>query len=90
MKSTKHGTGTSDIEVTNISLHGFWILIDDKELFLPFVNFPWFRKAKLDDLFNVELLNKNHLFWPSLDVDLTLDIIENPEKYPMVFKQDAK
>jgi hypothetical protein len=76
--------------VTNVSLHGFWILIDDKEVFLPFVSFPWFKKAKLDDLFNVELLNRNHLFWPSLDVDLTLDIIENPEKYPMIYKPDAK
>ena len=44
-------------------------------MFLPFVNFPWIKKAKLDDLFNVEILNKNHLFWPSLDVDLNLDMI---------------
>jgi hypothetical protein len=28
------------VEVTNISRHGFWILLDDRELFLPFEEFP--------------------------------------------------
>lgn len=27
-------------EVTNVSQHGFWILLDDQELFLPFDEFP--------------------------------------------------
>lgn len=86
MKSKKHGTTTSEIEVTNVSTHGFWILLADKEYFMPFSSFPWFKHARLDELFNVELLNNNHLHWPALDVDLTLDIIENPDKYPLVFK----
>jgi hypothetical protein len=86
MKSTKPGTTTSNIEVTNVSTHGFWILLEDKEYFMPFSSFPWFRLAKLDELFNIELMNKNHLYWPSLDVDLTLDIIENPDNYPLVYK----
>lgn len=38
-----HGTATSNIEVTNISKHGFWMLIDGRELFLPFEDFPWFK-----------------------------------------------
>jgi hypothetical protein len=86
MKSSKLGLITSEVEVTNISSHGFWILVVEKEYFLPFAIFPWFRQAKLEELFNVELLNNNHLFWPLLDVDLTLDIIENPDKYPLIFK----
>jgi hypothetical protein len=86
MKSLKHGTGTSEIEVSNVSPYGFWILLNEKEYFLPFTSFPWFRHAKLDELFNVELLNDHHLFWPALDVDLTLDIIDNPGKFPLVYK----
>ena len=86
MKSAKPGTNTSEIEVTNISSHGFWILVNEKEFFLSFISFPWFRQAKLDELFNVELLNNSHLFWPSLDIDLTLDIVENPDKFPLACK----
>ena len=57
MKSQKHGTGTSEIEVSNVSPFGFWILLNEKEYFLPFSSFPWFKQAKLDELFNVELIN---------------------------------
>jgi hypothetical protein len=30
------GAATSAAEVTNISKHGFWLLLDGRELFLPF------------------------------------------------------
>lgn len=86
MKSMKPGTTTSNIEVTNISTHGFWILVNEKEYFLSFSSFPWFRQAKIDELIDVELVSENHLSWSSLDIDLTLDIIENPDKYPLVYK----
>lgn len=86
MKSMKPGTTTSNIEVTNISIHGFWILVYEKEYFLPFTSFPWFKQAKIDELVDVELVSENHVYWPSLDIDLTLDIIENPDKYPLVYK----
>ena len=31
----------------------------------------------------LELLHKHHLFWEDLDVDLDLDSIKHPEKYPL-------
>ncbi len=86
MKSEKRGTDTSEIEVSNISLHGFWILVSEKEYFLPFTSFPWFRQAKIDDILNVKLFKNQHLYWPALDIDLTIDIIENPDKFALVYK----
>ena len=41
-----HGTIISAPEVTNISRHGFWLLLGDEELLLPFEQFPWFRSAR--------------------------------------------
>ena len=84
MKSSKHGKNTSKIETTNISEHGFWILIKAKEFFLPFKQFPWFRNANVSQISNIEILHENHLYWPDLDVDLSLNIIEQPEKYRLV------
>jgi hypothetical protein len=32
------------------------------------------------------LLHGYHLYWPELDVDLEIDDLENPEKYPLKWK----
>jgi len=32
------------------------------------------------------LLHGYHLYWPELDVDLEIDNLENPEKYPLKSK----
>jgi hypothetical protein len=73
-------------EVTNISEHGFWILLQGTEYFLPFEKFPWFREAKVAEITTVEVYHENHLYWPKLDVDLSLDIIHDPDKYKLVSK----
>ena len=86
MRSETLGTDTSDVEVTNISKHGLWVLLKEEELFLPYTEFPWFKHAQVSAILNVELTGPNHLYWPDLDVDLTLESIRNPEKYPLVSK----
>jgi hypothetical protein len=71
------GTSTSrEAEVSNISAHGFWIFVDDRELFLPFDEFPWFKNATVAAILRVERPQPQHLYWPELDVDLTLDMID--------------
>lgn len=77
------GSATSVVEVTNISQHGFWMLIDDDELFLPFDEFPWFKQATIEAILRLERPTPGHLYWPELDVDLTLDSIKHPERYPL-------
>ena len=84
MKSESIGTATSGAEILNVSPHGFWLMVSQKEHFMDFDHFPWFRNARLDQLFKVEVLHGDHLYWPELDVDLDLDRIENPEDYPLV------
>jgi len=72
--------------VTNISAHGFWLLYQDRERFLSFENFPWFRKAAIGDVLGVEAPHAGHLYWPALDVDLAIDSIDHPERFPLVSK----
>ena len=84
MKSETHGVHTSAVEVTNISRHGFWLFLEEKESFLAFDQFPWFKDAPVESILNVQLLNEHHLYWPDLDVDLHVDSIEHPERFPLV------
>ena len=86
MKSEVAGKSISEVEVTNISLHGFWLLIGEKEYFLPFESFPWFKDARISEISNVSLMNEKHLFWEKLDIDLTVGMIENPDDYPLISK----
>ena len=84
MKSKLAGKNISEIEVLNISKHGFWLFVHGREYFLPFEHFPWFKDASILSILNVELPQPHHLYWPDLDVDLELESIESPEKYPLM------
>ncbi|TDX99558.1 DUF2442 domain-containing protein [Thiohalophilus thiocyanatoxydans] len=74
------------VELTNVSAHGFWLLWNGEEHFLAFEDFPWFRDASIAALSNIELQGAEHLYWPDLDVDLSLAIIKRPEDYPLESK----
>ena len=84
MKPEALGESTSAAEVTNISQHGFWLLTSGRELFLPFAEFPWFKNAPVGSILNVELLHPHHAYWPDLDVDLSVDSIEHPERFSLI------
>lgn len=84
MKSEIAGKNTLEVEVTNISVHGFWLLLGENEFFLPFNDFPWFKDARISEISDVSLLNDQHLFWEKLDIDLTLNMIQNPQDYPLI------
>ena len=78
------GTSTLAVEVTHISRHGFWLLLGDEELLLPFSDFPWFRQATIDQLCDGEWLTPDHLYWRELDVDLSVECIRHPERFPLI------
>jgi hypothetical protein len=84
MKSVAPGPSTSPVEVTNVSPHGFWIFIGERELFVAFRDFPWFKEASIGAITQVQRPSPHHLYWPELDVDLAVESIEHPEKYPLV------
>ncbi|VAW18741.1 hypothetical protein MNBD_BACTEROID05-959 [hydrothermal vent metagenome] len=87
MNSLAHGNSTLAVEVTNISAHGVWLYSHGKELFMSYQNFPWFKEQTIKSVINVEEQSKGHFYWPDLDVDLTEEIIENPDKYPLKAKK---
>ena len=83
MNSEPLGKPTSEVEVTNVSSHGISLLAHGKELFLAYDDFPWFRDVPVGKILNVEEPTPNHFYWPGLDIDLTPEIIEHPERFPL-------
>jgi hypothetical protein len=71
-------------EVGQISEHGIWLSLRDRELFLSYQDFPWFKDAPVSAVLNVQLSQPHHLYWPALDIDLAVESIEHPEKFPLI------
>jgi hypothetical protein len=83
------GSVTLEAEVTNVSRHGFWLLLGNEELAVPFSEFPWFKAATIEQLSDVQRPAENHLYWPQLDVDLAVESIRQPSAFPLVSKAVA-
>jgi len=83
MSSLAPGQDTSEVEVTNISTHGVWLLFRDKELFMSYEEFPWFKDQPVKSILNVKEQSPGHFFWPDIDVDLTVEMIEHPGQFPL-------
>jgi hypothetical protein len=83
MSSQALGKIISDVDISLVTAKGFWIFVQTKEYFLSFDDYPWFRDARIAEIMNVELKNQYHLRWNDLDVDIDLDSLEHPERYPL-------
>ncbi|MCA1797824.1 MAG: DUF2442 domain-containing protein [Geobacteraceae bacterium] len=81
------GTNTSLNEVTNISQAGFWLLVEDKEYFVPFNDYPEFKLATIEQIYNVKRIGHGAFYWEELDIDIELAALAEPDKYPLKFKR---
>jgi hypothetical protein len=84
-RSSARGERTSaGVEILALTPHALWILVRGRELMLDFGRFPWFADASIAEVSDVSLRFDHHLYWRTLDVDLHVDSIEHPERYPLV------
>ena len=80
------GVHTSGVEVYLTSNKGFWLMLDAEELFVPFSEFQWFQRATIEAITTIEKPSTNHLYWPLLDIDLSVESIRNPGAFPLLSK----
>jgi len=84
MNSSQPGTVTSTSEVTSVSEAGFCIRWEGRELTVSFDQFPWFRSESSVALRDFQEVSPGHFYWPQLDVDLTAEMIDHPDRFPRV------
>lgn len=75
------------MSIENITQFGIWLYVKGREYFLSYEDYPYFKDQTISDIQNVKLMHGFHLYWSSLDVDLEIDNLENPEKYPLKSKK---
>ena len=86
MKSSGRGARISSVEVQGVLKNGVWLLVQGREYFLPFILYPWFKKAGRSAVQRVKLLHGRHLYWPALDVDVEVESLKHPNRYPLMYR----
>ena len=84
MSSLAHGNNTLTVEISHISRNGVWLLSHDQELFMSYEEFPWFKEQPVNAILSVEEPSPGHFYWPKIDVDLTLESIKHPQRFPLM------
>lgn len=85
MLSETRGKTICVSEVTSIGRDGFWLLIGDQEFFVPYQNYPVFRRATVEQIYAMQEIAPGQLRWEALDADIELDALECPERFPLKF-----
>jgi len=74
-------------KVESITSTGLTLYINEEEYQIPFSRVPWFRDAKVEDVFDVKMNGLDEIRWDKLDIDLDIESLKHPEKYPLIMKQ---
>jgi hypothetical protein len=85
MLSETHGRNIFTSEVTAIGRDGFWLISDDKEFFVPYENYPAFRRATVEQIYSVREIAPGQFYWEELDIDIEIEALAHPERFPLRF-----
>ena len=85
---TTNGQNTS-VKVHAIVSNGITVEAFNNVYFLPYTTNPWFKNASVSDVFDIKPVGNIGIRWEALDVDLEIDCLKHPEKYPLIMKRYA-
>jgi hypothetical protein len=66
---------------------GIFISVSGNDYYVSYDRLPWFKNASVSDIFNVKMCGNEGIRWDALDVDLEIDSLKYPERYPLVMKR---
>lgn len=66
------------------------ISVDGNDYFLSYNRVPWMKDASISSVLNITKEGRSAISWPDLDVDLEIDSLRYPERYPLVMKRSEK
>jgi len=87
MSLTKNGIDILECKLTSINDIGFWVLVGDKEYFIPFADYPGLKESSIDQIFQIQFLPPSQLHWKNLDIDIELEALSKPESFPLLFQK---
>lgn len=71
-----------------INNQGIMISVEGNDYFLSYNRVPWLKDATVRNILNIKMSGKNAIEWPDLDIDLEIDSLKHPERYPLVMRRN--
>ena len=76
----------TSVNVLMINDKGIMLSVKGNDYFISFNRIPWIKSASIMDALDVKMSGRNAIEWPKLDVDLEIDSLKHPERYPLIMK----
>jgi len=86
--SLKSNINSTLADVLMINDKGIMISVMGQDYFLSYNRVPWMKDATINEVLDVRMSGKNAIEWPKLDVDLEVDSLRHPERYPLLIKRN--
>ena len=79
---------TSSASVLMINNQGIMISVAGNDYFLSYNRVPWLKDATVRNILNIKMSGKDAVEWPDFDVDLEVESLKHPERYPLVMRRN--
>lgn len=86
--TSRNNTNSTSADVLMINDRGLMISVQGQDYFLSYNRVPWMKDATISEVLDVRMSGKNAIEWPKLDVDLEIDSLKHPERYPLLIKRN--
>ena len=84
----ENNTNAISASVLMINNQGIMISVEGNDYFLSYNRVPWMKDATVRNILNIKMSGKNAVEWPDLDIDLEIDSLKHPERYPLVMRRN--
>ena len=84
----ENNTNAISASVLMINNQGIMISVEGNDYFLSYNRVPWMKDATVRNILNIKMSGKNAVEWPDLDIDLEIDSLKHPERYPLVMNRN--
>ena len=81
-------SSNTSANVLMINDKGLMLSVLGQDYFISFNRLPWMKDAATRDVLDVQMCGDDAIEWPKLDIDLEIDSLKHPERYPLVMKRN--
>ena len=87
-ESSYSNSANISASVLMINNDGIMLSVCGHDYFLSYNRVPWMRDASISQVLDIHMSGPNAVEWPALDIDLEVDSLKHPERYPLVIKRN--
>ena len=86
--TSENSISRTSVSVLMINDKGLMLSVLGNDYFVSYNRLPWMREARISDVLNVQMSGRSAIEWPALDVDLEIESLKHPERFPLVMKRN--